>query len=182
MERTPDTILDELLVLDSQAGDEAALAELVRRWHPRLLAHAFRLTGDQDGAGDVVQEAWLGIVRGLERIDDPARFAGWARRVVANKAADWIRRRQVERRTSPLDLSTASAAETPGRSSEASRAVRDAIAGLDDAHRSVVALHYVEDMSVAEIAAVLDIPVGTVKSRLHTARERLRTALERSES
>lgn len=183
MERTPDTILDELLVLESQAGDEAALAELVRRWHPRLLAHAIRLVGDQDAAGDVVQEAWIGIVRGIGRIDDPARFAGWARRVVANKAADWIRRRQVDRRTAPLDTSSApAAAAAAGQSSDESRIVRDAIAGLDEAHRAVVTLHYIEDMGVAEIAAVLDIPVGTVKSRLHTARERLRMALERSDS
>lgn len=182
MERTPDTILDELLVLESQGGNEVALAQLVSRWHPRLLAHALRLVGDTDGAGDVVQEAWIGIVRGIGRIDDPAKFSGWARRIVANKAADWIRHRRIDRRTTRLDAAAAAESKATEQSAVASRSVRDAIAGLDNAHRAVVILHYMEDFGVAEIAAVLDIPVGTVKSRLHTARERLRQALERSES
>lgn len=86
-------ILDELLVLRSQDGDVAAFENLARSWQPRLLRLARRLTQSPE-AGEVVQEAWLAIVRGLPRLADPARFGTWAFRIVAHKSTDWIRLRQ----------------------------------------------------------------------------------------
>ena len=91
MRRTADQIADELLVLGSQAGDTTAWRRLVERWQPRLFAQAFRLAGTREGAADITQESWLAIVRSLRRLDDPARFRFWARRIVANKSADWVR-------------------------------------------------------------------------------------------
>ena len=84
-------IEDELLVLDAQDGDSTAMEALVGRWQKRLWHHALRLTGDRDAAWDVTQQAWLGIVKGLQKLHDPANFRAWAYRITANKSADWIR-------------------------------------------------------------------------------------------
>ena len=73
-----DPAYDELLVLRSQDGDRGALDELVNRWQGRFFRHACRLTANPDSARDAVQEAWIAIVRGLRRLDDPARFGPWA--------------------------------------------------------------------------------------------------------
>ncbi len=86
-----DRALDELLVLRCQDGDGGAMDELVRRWHGRLLRHAWHLTRREDAASDVTQDAWVGIVRGIRRLSDPAMFRVWAYRIVTHKCADWMR-------------------------------------------------------------------------------------------
>ena len=96
--RTPSTVLDEYLVVQSQRGDDGAFKALVERWHARLLGHAYRYTRDTEAAQDVAQEGWLAILRGLARLNDPGRFRPWAYRIVANKARDWVRREQSRRR------------------------------------------------------------------------------------
>ena len=98
--RTVDDIHDEWLVLRAQDGDAAALAEIVDRWQPRLLRHAMRLTGTSDGAADATHHAWVAIIGGLGRLNDPACFRRWAFRIVGNKAADYVRDRQRERKQS----------------------------------------------------------------------------------
>jgi RNA polymerase sigma factor (sigma-70 family) len=186
--RQPEHILDELLVLASQDGDARALEALVRRYQQRLLRHAQRLTGSVDAAGDVTQETWLAIARGLRRLDDPARFRAWAFRILTHKAADWIRKRQRGRalqksvesrepRPGSSDLENESAGHAAGTTSR----LRSAIAQLSPELQAVIGLHYGEGLSMAEIAHVLGVPDGTVKSRLHAARSRLRQSIERSE-
>ena len=98
--RTPEDIYDELLVMRCQDGDQDSLVALVGQWQPRLLRHAMRLTREHEAASDIVQEAWVAIVRGIRRLDDAARFAPWAYRIVTNKCADWTRRRHRQRATS----------------------------------------------------------------------------------
>ena len=71
-------ITNELLVLRCQEGDVAAFEQLVERWQERLWRHAWRLTGDENAAWDALQEAWIGISRGLRRLAEPAAFPGWA--------------------------------------------------------------------------------------------------------
>ena len=96
-QRTPSSALDEFLIVQSQLGDSEAFTQLVERWHPRLLRHAYHLTQDREAAGDVAQESWMAIVRGMGSLRDPARFRAWALRIVANKARDWIRRKKKEK-------------------------------------------------------------------------------------
>ena len=78
MGRTHEDIRDELLVLHCQAGDAEALKTLIVRWQPRLVRLAWRITADPEAARDIVQDAWLAIIRGLQRLDDPALFRSWA--------------------------------------------------------------------------------------------------------
>lgn len=185
MRRTDEDIEDELLVLRCQAGDGEALRALVKRWQPRLGRVARHLTGDREAAGDVLQDAWLAIVRGIRRLDDPARFRTWAFRIVTNRCTDWVRRRVVRRKF----VADARNAGVPTRVDDSGESdsgadvarLRDALTELPEDQRTAVALHYLEGMGIAEIGRVLDVPVGTVKSRLFHARERLRIAMERDE-
>ena len=186
MSRTPEDIQDELLVLQCQEGDGEALKALIARWHPRLGRLAWRLTAEREATRDIVQDTWLAIVRGLRRLDDPALFRSWAYRIVANKCADWARRRVVQRRVAK-ELRAAGA---PGCGSlsngadatDAADRIREALAKLPSEQRAMVSLHYLDGMGVAEIARTLDLPEGTVKSRLYHARNRLKQALERVET
>ena len=141
MTRTHEDIQDELLVLQCQEGDGDALEALIVRWQPRLARLAWRLTGESEAARDVVQDAWLAIVRGLKRLDDPARFRWWAYRIVTNKCADWIRRRSV-RRSAAKEIRDAAASTRDDSSHQTDSAddvarMRDAMAKLPDEQRAV---------------------------------------------
>lgn len=182
-----ESIYDQWLVIRCQAGEEDALAELVERWRPRLYRHACRLTGNADAAADATQEAWLAIVRGLRRLDDSARFPAWAYRIVTFKCADWTRRRQRDRiahnhhvdRQRTLDGAEDAPSDASGESGEIAR-LRSALRQLSGEHRAALSLYYLEELSVAQIAGALNIPQGTVKSRLHFARAHLKAIIERS--
>lgn len=173
-------LLDEYLVVAAQGGDRQAFAALTRRWHRRLSAHAFRLLGDEETARDAVQSAWVEISQGLNRLRDEAAFPAWAYRIVSRRCAREIQglrsRREIARAVlaEPVE-SSASADETAG--DEASR-LHAAIRDLPPAQRAAIALHHFEDLSIAEIAVALDVPAGTVKTRLMHARRALRVALE----
>lgn len=185
--RSLDQIHDELLVLEAQRGEIDAFEALLRRWLPVMTRHAYRLTGDRDGAADVTQETCLAITRGLRRLDDPARFGSWALRIVSNKAADWVRRRQRQRRLQESIESReprAALSDLQGSDhrseAETVRLIQRALAQLSQEMRAVISLHYGEGLSVADTALALDIPAGTVKSRLHHARNRLKELVGRS--
>ena len=178
--RDPEDIHDEWLVLRCQEGDAAALTELVERWQSRLWRQAMRLTGDSDAAHDVVQQAWLAIVRGLDRLTDAACFRRWAYQIVTYKSADWIRERQRER--AQKNAIAAKPGEQPAPTTDATDDVellREALKELSPDQRTALSMFYLEQMPLAEIAHVLSLPVGTVKSRLHYARHELKTVLER---
>ncbi|MFA6046039.1 MAG: RNA polymerase sigma factor [Phycisphaerales bacterium] len=187
MTRSYETIHDEMLVLAAQAGDAAAFASLLRRWLPLMKRHALRLTGDADAAEDVAQETCLALVSGLGRLQDPARAHGWMLRIVTHKAADWVRRRRLDRTlvrdvknrepsAAPSDILSESQSGGP----EQAARIRQACLQLPMQLREIVSLHYGEGTPLAVIAAWLEVPVGTIKSRLHEARAQLKANLERS--
>jgi RNA polymerase sigma-70 factor (ECF subfamily) len=177
--RSRGDILDELLVLRTQGGDVASLELLARRWHPRLLRHAVRLTGEAEGGADVAQDAWVAIVRGLRRLQDPGRFRAWAYRIVTRKSSDWIRsrqrRRKLDRRVSAQPVATSS--EASDSSGELMR-LRAELSELPADRQALLAMYYVEGMTVGEISEALAIPKGTIKSRLFHTRNQLRERLE----
>jgi RNA polymerase sigma factor (sigma-70 family) len=183
MARSPQAILDDLLVLEAQRGRPDAWRALVGRWHPLLLGRAVRLLGDRHLAADAVQDAWTSIARGIARLEDPARFAPWAYRILARRCADHVRR-AVRRPDRPADVRGTPAPPGPlGRAeAEAVAAVRAAISRLPGEQRLLLTLRYVDGVPLAVVADLLGIPEGTVKSRLHTAREALRRLLEPRET
>ena len=183
MQRTPDRILDEYLVVAAQSGSRQALIELVRRWTPRLMGHVGRLLHD-DNVQDVVQETWISVLRGLRRLDDTAKFPGWVYAVATRKCADVLRGKYRRRRLSErAAIDVASGDSTTGRSVVDDQLdLATALKQLPNEQRVVVHMYYEADLSVEEIAATLEIPAGTIKSRLFNARQALKQAMERTVS
>lgn len=173
-----DRSTDAWLVVAAQAGDRHALDRLVARWHRRLVAHGWRLTGDRAMAEEAVQAAWIDIVRGLNGLRDERAFPAWAYRIVTRKTAAAIGER-VAGRTLAAALEDDLPPAPPGPEDAADgTTLRREVAALPPGHRSAVALHYFEGLSIAETAVALGIPAGTVKTRLMHARARLKTRLE----
>jgi RNA polymerase sigma factor (sigma-70 family) len=166
-------IVDELLVMECQDGSVKALEQLVSRWQKRLWQYAYRLTGDAEAAWDVTQESWLGVIRGLPRLNDPARFRPWVYRIVTHKADDWIARNARARRRQ-AEMNPEEPEQDRRQDREASDELQDLMGRLPEQSRTVLTLHYLEGLPIAEIAGVLGIPEGTVKSRLHAARNELK--------
>lgn len=177
MQRKTAQITDEWLVLRSQEGSPGALNLLLKRWQPRLASRAYHLTGDFDASSDITQESLIGIANGIRRLSDPIKFRSWAFSIVSNKSRDWIRTRAKER-TLP-ELTESNPASIPETSSDQPRdQVREALSLLNDEDRELLRLHYYEGLSLAEIATIEKAPVGTIKSRLFTARQHLRNRLQ----
>ena len=169
MAEPSEQIVDEILVMDCQSGRSQALDLLVSRWQQRLWRYACRLTGDPEAAWEVTQESWLGIVRGIRRLNDPARFRPWAYRIVTHKANDWIKRKIKRGATEPADPVEPHAHDSRP-SSETAADLQAILDRLGERSRTVLTLYYLEELDLTEIARILHIPAGTVKSRLHTAR------------
>jgi len=166
-------LIDELLVMECQDGSARAWELLVSRWQKRLWRYAYRLTGNAEAAWEVTQESWLGVLRGIRRLHDPARFKPWVYRIVTHKARDWIVRRVKARQHKGLVSEEPEA--NPAHDQEAIDDLQSLMDRLPEPSRVVLTLHYLEELPLADIAGILDIPEGTVKSRLHSARSELKT-------
>ena len=165
--------IDARLVRAARGGDGSARAELVRRHAAAAWRAAYGVTGRHDLADDAAQE---GMLRALDRLDtfDEARpFAPWLHRVVVNVAVSAARR---ERRRSQIAVPDTE--PPPDGGDDNADPLRAAVLELPDDQREIVALRYWADLGVDEIASVLDVPSGTVASRLSRALTRLRTELE----
>lgn len=181
MQRESDRILDEYLVSAAATGDRGAWARLVVRWQPRLLRHAWRVLGDAERAKDVVQEAWLEILRGLVGLDDVAAFPAWAFRIVTRRCQRWFRGAERDRHLSEELTFEAEPQDTEFESGELAVDLAQVLAALQmlpASQRSALALFYLENLSVTEIAVALDVPPGTVKTRLMHTRRKVRALLE----
>ncbi len=181
MARTAARIFDEYLVASARAGDRKAFEQLARRWQKKLVAHAWRLTGDIEGARDAAQAGWIEIVRGLGSLQDERAFPAWAYRIVSRVCARQIGSAQRRRQLAVVLVSEPDAdVADVGERLDAGR-LRTAIGELTPEQRSAIALFHFEELSVAEVAVALNVPAGTVKTRLMHARRKLRAALEGEE-
>ena len=170
---------DDELVERARGGDLAAFDRLVERYQDAIFGAAYAMLGNYHDAEDVAQQAFIRAWRDLGSLRDAARFPGWLYRITQNLSRNSRARRH---ETVPLDqvawtIRDASdgdgVAGTVGMIDE----VREAIAALSEPHRLTIILFYMGGYGVAEVARILDIPVGTVKRRLHDARARLRLSL-----
>lgn len=181
MGRSAERVFDEYLAAAARAGDRKAFGRLAERWQPKLVAHAYRLIGDAEAARDIAQDAWADIVKGLSRLDDVRVFPAWAFRIVTRRAADAIRRNQKHRKiANAFELETQDSDESAEKieARAGDGRLREAINTLPTDQRAAIALFYRHELSVAEIAAALRVPAGTVKTRLMHARRKLRSILE----
>ncbi len=169
------------LVTRARMGDRAALEQLVARYQRKLLGHAYRLLGDTESARDAVQEGWVDILRGLSKLQAVEAFSVWAFRIITRKYTRHIARLQKNRKVlkkMQVEPETASTTSDDIEQALDHRILRIALAKLPDEHRAAIGLFYLEEMSVAEVAVALEIPMGTVKTRLMHGRKKLRTTLE----
>jgi RNA polymerase sigma-70 factor, ECF subfamily len=171
---------DEWLALRCKLGEPAAFEELVIELERPLLYYVAKLVGDQNLAFDVLQEVWLRAFRQIKRLSEPASIRAWLYRMAHGVAIDRIRQDSSRRRIEQTKAETIDeAAEPPDFGPDDVAMVHRALDELEVAHREVLVLSFLEDLSTAEVASVLDCPPGTVKSRLHYAKRALRTVLDR---
>jgi RNA polymerase sigma-70 factor (ECF subfamily) len=166
------------LVREVQRGSAAALEELFRQEWPRAYRAAYLVVHDAAAAEDIAQEAFLAAVRAIDRFDRRRPFGPWMHRIVVNRAIDVTRARALRRE---VDATAAASAQAPPDppSSPLSDDLVAALAELSPEHRAVVVLRYVFDYTPGEIAQALDMPRGTVNSRLRRALDRLGEVVER---
>lgn len=177
MHRGLEQALDDYLVLLAQGGSREAFARLAARWTPKLFAFAARALGTTEAAKDVVQDTWESAVRGLSRLDDPARFRAWIYAIAARKCADALRGKyRTARIFESAEAMSPEAANAEGENNDRLD-VAAAMKRLPPEQRVAVSLFFGEEMNVAEIAAITGAPEGTVKSRLFAARKTLRDIL-----
>jgi len=165
------------LIPAARAGDMAALSELVRRYQNLAFSHAYSMLHDFQHAEDVTQEAFITVLSSLDRLQEVEAFSAWLRGIVQHQCHRLLRRPQLE--TIPLDATLEVVAFTADpachiEQQEIRRAVRAAIADLPPLQREVTTLFYLQERSQPEIAVFLDVPLSTVNTRLHAARQKLK--------
>lgn len=175
-------VRERLLVLRCQAGDEDAFLALHDRNEASVRRYVISLLGP-DLADDVVQDVWWTVFRKIRGLTNPAGFRTWVFRIARHLAIDVLR--SEKRRSGLADRASSEVDDELLRrveGGEAARAlVREAMATLSPAHREAIRLRFLEDLTYGEIASITGQPIGTVRSRIHHARVRLRDALERLE-
>ena len=176
---------DAEILRRAKSGDDAAFGELVERYGNELYGLAFFLTGQASDAEDVVQETLIGAYEGLSGFQARSSLRTWLRQILVRQAARQKRSQRVCKMVQPMDLSAASKAllggmaqNDPARASEIRMDVLEVLQTLSPEHREIVVLREMDGLSYTEIAEVLQIPEGTVESRLFRARQELKTLLK----
>jgi RNA polymerase sigma-70 factor (ECF subfamily) len=180
---------DRLLVERCQAGDLLAFEPLVEKYRQRVWRLAYNVLRDREEAWDVAQDAFIRAFQALPSFRGQSAFYTWLFRIVMNLAADRARQRAARGRAfgtervaeEEWERAMADQGASPDRSAaqtEDRERITSALNTLSEDHRTIIMLSDVEGLSYREIAEVLDIPIGTVMSRLHNARKRLRHALK----
>lgn len=172
---------EQVLVLRYQAGDSTALEELVERYHGPLLYFVRRMLTDSRSAEDVLQNTWLAVVRDLRKLRNPDAFSPWLYRIARNKVYERLRKTT---RVLPLTEEVEKAVapeETDDFSADDAARVHQCLEKLRPAHREVLILRFLEQMSYQDIAVVVGCGLGTVRSRLHYAKRALRKEMEETD-
>lgn len=183
--------MEARLVALASEGNRGAFAELVEQYKNKIFHLAYRMLGNRQEAEDVVQDTFLRVYEHLASYDRSRKFSTWLYRIATNQCIDRLRRR---RSVYSLDADLAEGEGMDGYSvlrtdepgpeeslmlTERQRMVFEAVASLPDKYKAAVALRYYQDLSMQEISDILQIPVSTVKTRIHRGREYLRRRLER---
>jgi RNA polymerase sigma-70 factor (ECF subfamily) len=168
----------------AQAGSQEAMESLFRRHWPAAYRAACFVVHDPAAGEDIAQEAFMAAIRALDRFDRRRPFGPWLHRIVVNRAIDWARSRSLRHEVAAqADFEVARAGlhnvEPQSGGGPLSDEATEALASLSPEHRAVVVLRYLLDYTPGEIAEMLELPRGTVNSRLRRALDRLQGQLER---
>ena len=187
-------LTDQEVVLRARSGQETAYRELIRRYERPIFALLFRMVRDRELSEDLAQETFVKVLNAIKTYKPEYKFSSWIFKIANNAAIDHLRRRQID----TLSLDGSPTARSPEEmhasapqlgdqtespldeveSRELGGAIERAIARLRPEYRSCILLRHVEGHSYEEIAKMLDLPLGTVKTYIHRARNELRVYLE----
>lgn len=181
--REKEAIYYELLVLRCRQGRQDALEELIRTWERPLLYYVRRLLDNDEDARQILQETWLKVFQGLATLRKPDRLPAWLYGIARNTAVSHLRAKCQERALLESDdgVHGSDSGDVHLSLDDAER-IHYGLSRISLARREILTLFFLQDLSLEEIASVLEIPVGTVKSRLHHARRALKAVLEEEES
>lgn len=182
---------DHRLITECREGNSAAFGELVSRYQDRLFNSVLRLVNNAEDARDVVQEAFLHAYQSLHSFKGDSLFFTWLYRIAVNTAISMRRKQKPTLRVQPggeekdaIDPLDPSETNRPGHAiemAEEERIVHDALAKLSVEHRAVLVMKDMDGMKYEEMADILGVPVGTIRSRLHRARLEIRDILMQQE-
>ena len=147
--------------------------KLVSLWQKKLWRYVFGLTNDAHASWDITQQSWLEIIKGLKKLRDPKNFKAWAYKIATNRSMDWLRNKKKNQHISLESI------EVDYNQKEDDVQVKELIQRLKEDSRAILSLYYFERLHISEISIALNIPPGTVKSRLFTAREELKQLWEK---
>lgn len=182
MDAHPSTLISECL-----AGDEAALEAFVRQFETSVFRLALSIVGDPAEADEITQQTFISALRALPTYEEKKSLKAWLYTIALNHSRSHLRKRKIldRLRTTLTTLFRVESErqllpEQAAMQSEKEAQIWSALNQLDERHRTVVVLRYFEELSVAEISEMLSVNEGTIHSRLHNAREKLRQALQDS--
>ncbi|MBX2828715.1 MAG: RNA polymerase sigma factor [Flavobacteriaceae bacterium] len=178
---TTNKIVDALLVLKIKAGSRKAMGLLVKRWHSKFCRHAYSYTKDMDAAKDVAQDSWKLVLKNIHKLQDEKSFGSWGLRIVTRVSLDRIRKEKRDHKhlKSHYDtLNTSSNSPYPLDDGSRLKNMREAITKLPEDQKTTLQLFYLDEFSLKQIGDIMNVPVGTVKSRLFKARESLKKILK----
>jgi RNA polymerase sigma-70 factor, ECF subfamily len=182
---------DQRLIAECLQGNTAAFGVLVRCYQERLYNSVYRLVENAEDAQDVVQEAFLNAYQSLDGFKEDSLFFTWLYRIAVNTAISFKRKQRAtvridtgrngEHLVEPLDPSEESRPGHALEQAEEGRKIREALGRLSPEHRAVLVMKDMEGQKYETMAEILQVPIGTIRSRLHRARLELRELLEKSE-
>ncbi|WP_426430218.1 RNA polymerase sigma factor [Winogradskyella sp. HB-48] len=170
--------IDADLVRSYLKGDNYALATLVKRWHKLFCDKAYWLVKDKDVAKDIAQESWTIIIKKIGTLKQPEQFKYWAYRIVCNTSTDWLRLRAKERNSLGFNQDIKGDDIHYTENDNLKKLLLRCVNELPLDQKAVVRLFYIESYSLKQISEILEISVGTAKSRLFHAREKLKKTLK----
>ena len=175
------TVEDGDLIRQSRKGDVRAFNLLISRWEKRVYNYLLRITGNREDALDLTQDVFLKAYQNLRKLEDPGRFAPWLYRIAHNEAYSMFRKRRPETDVEEVEPESTGDGITVGGSAvfpiELAIAVAGALDRLSPEQREAVVLKIYQGFKFEEMAEILSCPVSTVKSRLYTALDLLKTDL-----
>jgi RNA polymerase sigma-70 factor (ECF subfamily) len=170
---------DAWIALRCQLGEPRAFEELVTEMERPLLYYAAKLTRSEEVALDVLQEVWIRVFRIINRLREPAALRAWLYRIVRGIALNHLRAEKTRRHAEEaVAVEVDPVTPEPEFDTEDVAALHHALDELDTKHREVLVLHFLEELSIDEIASVVGCPAGTVKSRIHYAKRAVARCLE----
>ncbi len=177
-----EAIYYELLVLRCRRGQREALEEVVRTWEQRLFYYIRRLVGDEQEAWQILQDTWLKVLRSIGRLQEPRNLPAWLYGIARNTAFSHLRTKCAEQSFITSQADVANDQQTgPDLEFDDVERVQHGLERISLEHRDVLTLFFLEDLTTEQIAKVMNVPVGTVKSRLYYAKRALKNVLEAEE-